>query len=39
MRFEEEFDIAISEEEAIGCATVADALKLLREKTSMEWAA
>ena len=39
MRFEETFDIAISEEEAIGCATVADALKLLRGKSSLDWAA
>ncbi|WP_129794218.1 acyl carrier protein [Sphingosinicella sp. CPCC 101087] len=39
MRFEEAFDITISEEEAIGCATVADALGLLRGKTSLEWAA
>ena len=39
MRFEEMFDIAISEEEAIGCATVADALKLLRGKTSLDLAA
>ena len=39
MRFEETFDIAVSEEEAIGCVTVADALKLLRGKTSLDWAA
>jgi acyl carrier protein len=39
MRFEEAFDIAITEEEAIGCATVADALKLLRGKTSLDMAA
>lgn len=39
MRFEEDFDIAISEEEAHGCVTVADALKLLRDKTSLDWAA
>ena len=39
MRFEESFDIAITEEEASGCATVADALKLLRGKSSLDWAA
>jgi acyl carrier protein len=39
MRLEERFDIAVSEEEAIACATVGDALKLLRGKSSLEMAA
>ena len=39
MRLEERFDVAVSEEEAIACATVGDALKLLRGKSSLEMAA
>jgi acyl carrier protein len=39
MRFEEMFDIAVTEDEAHGCACVGDALALLRRKLPLGWAA
>jgi acyl carrier protein len=39
MRIEEAFDIAVSDDEALGCANVGDALTLLRRKASLDWAA
>jgi acyl carrier protein len=39
MRFEEELDISISDDESEACETVHDALKLLRSKTETRKAA
>ena len=39
MRFEDALDIAIGDDESEGCATVGDAIALLRQKTELNRAA
>jgi acyl carrier protein len=39
MRFEEAFDIAVTEDEAHACSCVGDAIALLKRKLPLEWAA